>query len=473
MITIILGRAAQFLLALAMMRVATTLLSPDEMGRVSLVLTTTACFAWFLINPVGLFINSRLHIWQASKVVNHYLIVYVVYLLSVALFASLGISLFYQMGFVKFGISISWLLFLVCGSLLFSTINSTVIPSLNFLGYSGSFVLLSVATVAASLASSMLLVQIAQPSTEYWLLGQLLGQIFIGAIGVKVLFTRLQPLRTIEAPPMIQRRHLYILFSFAWPISVAAGLGWVQGQGYRYIMEEQLGLAQLGLFVAGYGVSAGIIAGFESVLTTYFQPRLYRDASIEYPARQAQAWRDYAAGVIPSLILTVALVVVLAPELTSIFLGENFQSAQNYVVWGAAAEGARVLAGVYSLIAQVCMRTRLLILHSVIGAVLSITLCLLLIPIFGPAGAGMGLTISGYSVVVTMHVLLIRHVGGGAPIRSIFAAGVFAAVLWTMMQTIRHLLDLTVMSTMVGVVVLIGITYFGMQFWFLRPHLTE
>ena len=57
----------------------------------------------------------------------------------------------------------------------------------------------------------------------------------------------------------------------------------MQGQGYRYLLEGQLGLAQLGLFVAGYGISAGMIAGFESVLTTYFQPRLYRDVSMTIP----------------------------------------------------------------------------------------------------------------------------------------------------------------------------------------------
>ena len=473
MITIIFGRAAQFLLALAMMRVATTLLSPEEMGRVSLVLTTTAFFACFLINPVGMFINRRLHVWQASKVARHYLTVYVIYLLSVALFAAISVSLFYVMGLVNFGISIGWLLFLVCGSLLFSTINHTVIPSLNFLGHSGRFVLLSVATIAASFTCAALLVQMVQPSTEYWLLGQLLGQTFIGAIGVKVLFMRLQPTRIFDAPPAIHRRHLHTLFSFAWPVAIAAGLGWVQGQGYRYLMEEQLGLAQLGLFVAGYGISAGMIAGFESVLTTYFQPRLYRDASMEHPARQAQAWQRYSAAVIPSLILTVALVVMLAPELTRIFLGENFQSARDYVVWGAVAEAARVLTGVYSLIAHVYMRTHWLILPSVIGAALSITLCSLLIPIFGAAGAGIGLIVSGCSVVVTMHVLLARHVGGGAPIRPMLMAVVFAAVLWGLVLTIRHLLDATGMWLMVGTLVPIGITYLGMQYFHLRQHLTE
>lgn len=456
-----------------MMRVATTLLSPEEMGRVSLVLTTVAFFALFLVNPVGMFINRRLHAWQASGTARHYLIRYTSYLLLVALIAAIGLPFLYMSGVVNFGVSIGWLIFLVCGSLLFNTINQTAIPSLNLLGDSGRFVLLSVATIAASFACAALLVQMVQPSAQYWLLGLLLGQAFLAVIGTKVFFARLQDTGTIHVPPSIQRRHLQALFSFAWPVAIAAGLGWVQGQGYRYLMEGQLGLAQLGLFVAGYGISAGMIAGFESVLTTYFQPRLYRDVSAGHPVKQAQAWQRYAAAVIPSLLLTVAFIAMLAPELTRVFLGKNFQSAANYVVWGALAEAARVLMGVYSLIAHVYMRTRWLIVPGLIGAVLSIALCVLFIPEFGAAGAGMALVISGSAVVLTMHVLLARRVGGGAPLRPMLMAGVSAAALWGMTLGLRHLLNPTGWGLIAGVLVLVGITYLGLQYLFLRQHLED
>lgn len=473
MITIIFGRAAQFLLALAMMRVATTLLSPEEMGRVSLVLSTIAFFALFLINPVGMFINRRLHAWQASGVARHYLIRYANYLLLVALIAAISLPFFYMTGVVNFGISIGWLIFLVCGSLLFNTINQTAIPSLNMLGDSRKFVFLSIATIAASFACSTLLVQTVQPSAQYWLLGLLLGQTLLGVLGTKILFARLNKPGILHAPLVIHGRHLQALFSFAWPVAIAAGLGWVQGQGYRYLLEGQLGLAQLGLFVAGYGISAGMIAGFESVLTTYFQPRLYRDVSMDHPVGQAQAWQRYAAAVIPSLLLTVALIVMLAPELTRLFLGENFQAAADFVVWGTLAEAARVLMGIYSLIAHVYMRTRWLILPGLIGAILAIILCALLIPGFGAAGAGMGLASSGFAVVVTMHIMLARQVGGGTPIRPVLMAGLASVVLWSMTLGLRHLLNPAGWGLVAGVIALVGIAYLGLQYMFLREHLKD
>lgn len=456
-----------------MMRVATTLLSPEEMGKVSLVLTTIAFFAMFLVNPVGMFINRRLHAWQASGLVRHYLIRYVNYLLLVALVAIISLPFLYVNGVVSFGISLGWLIFLVCGSLLFNTINQTAIPSLNLLGDSRRFIFLSVGTIAASFICATLLVKLIQPTAQYWLLGLLLGQIFLALIGTKVLFARLQKPEASQALPVIHKRHLQILFGFAWPVAIAAGLGWVQGQGYRYLMEGQLGLAQLGLFIAGYGISAGMISGFESVLTTYFQPRLYRDVSNDLPEMQTQAWQRYAAAVIPSLVLTVAFIVILAPELTRMFLGEDFQSARNYVVWGALAEAARVLMGIYSLIAHVYMRTRWLILPNVIGAALSITLCALLIPNLGAAGAGIGLVSSGFAVVVVMHVLLAHRVGGGIPIRPVLMASISAVALWAMTLGLRDQLEATGWGAIIGVLMLIGIAYLGMQYLFLRQHLAE
>ena len=440
----------------------------------AMVSASVGFFAMFFVNPVGMFINRRLLIWQLNGVAQNYLIRYAGYLLLVAIMAGIFLPLLNISGIMNFRVSIAWLVILVCGSLYFNTISQTTLSSLNFLGHRGQFVLLSVSTIAASLVCAVLLVKIERPSAEWWLFGLLLGQVLFAIIGIRVLFSHLQGQTANPASGYITRRHIKTLFSFAWPVAIAAGLAWVQGQGYRYIVEGHLGLAQLGLFVAGYGISAGMISGFESVLTTYFQPRLYRDASSEHPVQQARAWQRYAAAVIPSLLLTGALIVMLAPELTQIFLGERFQSASDYVIWGALAEAARVLMGIYSMIAHVHMRTRWLIVPNVIGAVLAITLSALLIPHLGAAGAGMGLAVSGFAVVATMHVLLARWVGGGIPMRPVVMAAGAAVALWWMTLGLRYLLDaVSLWGEVIGVLMLVGIAYLALQFLFLRQHLTE
>lgn len=473
MITIIFGRAAQFLLALAMVRVATTLLTPEEMGRVSLVLTTIAFFALFLINPVGMFINRRLHAWRASGVAKHYLLRYVSYLLLVAFITALGLPLLYMIRMVDFGLSLGWLIFLVCGSLLFNTINQTAIPSLNMLGDSGRFVLLSVATIAASFACAVLLVEWMHPSAQYWLLGLLLGQTILAVIGAGVLFSRLQNSPQQQVRPTIRKRHLKTLYSFAWPVAIAAGLGWVQGQGYRYLMESQLGLVQLGLFVAGYGISAGVIAGFESVVTTYFQPRLYRSSSSDNPKEWKEAWQQYARAVIPSLMLTSALIIILAPELTTILLGENFKSASQYVIWGAIAETIRLMTSTYSLVAHIHMRTKWLILPNLIGSMVSIGLCVALIPTYGGEGVGISLAIAAFAGLLFFRVLLGENAQGGISWAATCQALIFASVLMVIATLLRNLLEQKSLVVAAGTLVFVGTTYLGFQFFLLKSSISK
>jgi len=468
----------QFLLALATLRVATTLLPPEEVGKVSLVLTTTAFFAMFLVNPVGMFINRRLYAWQANGTARGYLEHYTGYLVVVASIAAITLPLVAMIGWVNFGIPLAWLVALVCGSLIFNTINQTSIPSLNMLGDSRSFVVLSVITLAASFVCAVILVETVEASAQYWVLGLLLGQTLLAVVGTKVFFAHLRKAgekagEISGVTASLRRKQYRTLFEFAWPVALAAGLGWIQGQGYRYILESHLGLAQLGLFVAGYGISAGLIAGFESVLTTYFQPRLYRDANKGYVDELAAAWQRYASAVIPSLLLTVALIMALAPELTRLFLGERFQTASTFVMWGALAEAARVLTGIYSLIAHVFMRTRWLVLPTAVGAVLAVLASLVLIPRFAAIGAGIGLAFAGFVVVLLMHALLASRAGGGVGARQISKAFVVGAALWLLVLALRVLLGNEGWTALAGIIVMTGCTYLGALYWFLHRHLAD
>lgn len=471
MILIILGRATHFFLALLMMRVATTLLSPMEMGRIALVTTTTAFFAMFLINPVGMFINRKLHAWRDNGIARYYLIRYVSYLAIISLCAMILLSFLYSEGWLHIGMSLNWLILLVCGSLIFNTINQTSIPSLNLLGDSKRFVLLSIATITASFSFAAVLVHVIRPEAQFWLLGLLAGQVLVGLLGTKIFFKQLKPFETEKQAPVIGKPHLRVLFSFSWPVSLAAGFAWIQAQGYRYLFEGEAGLNQLGMFVAGYGISMGMIAGFESVLTTYFQPRLYKAANDGGVAQQILAWQSYAAAVIPSLILTVGLILSLVPELTKILLGVNFQAAAEFVVWGALAEAARVLAGVYSLIAHVFMQTRWLIVPNFLAAVSAIAASMILIPMFGAKGAGMGLVISGCLMVTCLHFLLAKKVEGGIVIRPVAAALFAIAAMLGATTFVRELLPLSGWPIAIIVTGFTVLAYLMFQYYFLRQHL--
>ena len=229
------------------------------------------------------------------------------------------------------------------------------------------------------------------------MIGLLVGQALCAAAGWKIFFAKVNVHDSFQNST---GKHIHALFGFAWPISIAVGLGWIQTQGYRFMMESSLGLHELGLFAVGYGISAGLILAFESVFTTYLQPVFYKNISNDNVIEQSKAWSEYAETIFPSLLLVGFIIVATAPELTRTMLGAEYRSASQFIVWGVIAELARVASGIYGMIAHVRMKTKLLLLPSVVGASLSIGLIWWLMPMYGSSGVGAALAFSSVAACI-------------------------------------------------------------------------
>ena len=169
-------------------------------------------------------------------------------------------------------------------------------------------------------------------------------------------------------------------------------------------------------------------------------------------------------------MLTVVLIVMLAPEFTILFLGDEFQGVADFVVWGALAEAARVLTGVYSLIAHVFMRTRWLIVPTAVGAALSIVLCVLLIPLFGTVGAGVALAVAGFLVVTLLNILTVRRAGGGVPLPALGQVILPTVVLVSAVLGLRSFFDTGDWSVAVSIVMITGVIYLCLLYSLLRQH---
>lgn len=473
MISVVLGRITQFLLLLIMMRVATTYLSPVEVGRISVITTTTAFFALILVNPAGMFINRRLHAWFSLGRIKQYLRYYWLYLFLVSLAAAMVLAIIQNVPGISSKIDLVWLLGLVCGSLVFNTMNQTVIPSMNLLGFRNWFIGLTLATLAVGLGGGLFLIVYFKPIAEYWLLGLLIGQALFGWIGLNVFLKNTQPSQSdAVSEEKLTSKKIRVLFLFAWPIAIAVGLNWLQTQSYRFLIEHFLGLASLGLFFAGYGISAGLISALESVLTTYFLPGFYRQINTAEKEEQSLAWNIYAGAIFPAVILGIFCIAALASELTQLFLGPNFQTASQYVIWGALAEGSRVFAATYAMVAHARMTTRLLIYPNLIGSFISILLVWLLVPEIGPLGAGIGLAIAGLSVVFAMHFLMRPHLAIVLPRKSILIS-VAMGLLVLVISHLAHILlgENSGLPSSIGVLVLAGSVYMVFQYLLVYPFL--
>lgn len=282
---------------------------------------------------------------------------------------------------------------IISGNLLFATLNQVSLPALNTLGYRRSFMSLTLATHSLSLVLAVSFVKLFSPTAEFWLSGLLIGQATIGLLGTLIFDNSLNKIH-LDRKFQISMLKIESLFRYSWPVCISAVCFWIQGQSYRYQMEQFLGLKELGLFFSGYLISTGIIAGFDSIITAFFQPIFYKELTEK--GKQQNAWYNYARISVPSLLLTGFFITSLAPELTIIILGPDYQAAAIYIVFGAFAEMARVVSGVYGLAAHASMDTKKLIMPNIISAITCIFLVSLLTPIFRSDGVGYALVISSF-----------------------------------------------------------------------------
>lgn len=381
MLITLIGRIVQFVLMFASVKIMTNLLTPAEMGKVVLITTSTSLFALFLVNPVGMFINRRMHAWVDTGSFHSYFRLFVGYLIAVALVAAIALCAGFHLGLDLGGAKLPWVLALVCGSLLFSTITTTLVQALNMVQRVQAFTVLTIGTMIASLVISVWLNHATTPSAERWLAGALLGQTLFGAIAYLVFF-RNCPIQRGE-PLRIERAQWDTMLSFCWPIGLAVLLQWLHMQGYRFLLAERFGLAQLGLYAAGYNVAASLISAMETLLTTWYQPIFYRMANSADPAQRDQAWSAYASVMLPVSALGMTALVAVSPSLPKVLLGPAFHDAGQYVLLGALAEWARMLVGLVGLNAHRHMSTRRLIAPNLLGMIATY---LVLLAAIGPMG---------------------------------------------------------------------------------------
>lgn len=394
MLLTLFGRLLQFVIMFASVKIMTSILTPEEMGKYSLVMTTTAMFAMLLINPVGMYINRRLHVWvekaQFQQVFHNLLIYIVCVALAIAVFAwGYGVTDYFK-------IQLPWwmLAVLVGGSIVFNTINQTLVPSLNMVGRVSAFSVLTVLTLLCSLFFSIALTRWFEASAQYWLLGTLVGQILFSGIAYVVFFKGHENVAKFSWPK-VERQQLRTLAVFCAPVAVAAVLSWSQAQGYRYVLAQTFGVAELGLFAAGYGLAASLMAALETILTTWFQPRFYRQSHAAEPEVRRQAWIEYAQMMLSATLLGAIGLAFVAQEVTPLFLGEQFHNVSYFVVVGAFSEWVRIQVGTFGLIEHLKMTTNKLMLPSFVGMASTYVGMFVLFPVLGIVAAPLASILGG------------------------------------------------------------------------------
>lgn len=445
-LVLLVGRVGQAILALVAIRVLTSLLGKEDVGLTYLIASLTSYFSLIFINPIGMYLNRKLHHWFRDNELSKAFQFLNGYFLAVAILSVPLVWLSYSVLHVGSGFLAWQICFLVFLNIYIGTWFQTLCPSLNMLEYRGAFVAINLTSQVVGFLASIAAIFIFTKSAFFWLLGILLGQA-LGAIMSWVYFLKIIQKSEVKAPApeAPQSENLFFnktAFLFYLPIAVTTALMWGQSQSYRLIVESKMGAESLATLAVGLGVATSIAGLVESLVNQYFYPRYYATISQEGPELRARAWQVLSLHSLSVYIPTMIFVAVGAQFLLRILVSSRFEDSLTVVAWGAAIEFFRMTTNLIYAVSQSEMKTRATIL---------------------PYGLGAGVVVVGLWWVSQLEPVTTAYVPGILVLAGLFGCG---AMFLRMKQILPIKLDIQ----FIGWVFLYSAPLAGM---FLVSHLAQ
>lgn len=357
------GRAVQIAVGIGTLKVQTAYLSKEQMGEYGLFLNLATLLIFLTIRPLLQYFSRRLHDWFSSGMLypafkRIVAIEFALGLASVPIIALLATLYTFETKtplLVWAAIAGAWFFF-------YSLFN-TIVPALNLLGFKRQWVIANSVGIISGLLLAWLTAAF-YPTAPYWTLALTIG-FALGVIVGGTALLRLMPkiaqsdISTEVAP-----------FSFLIPATIAVGGIWLQFQAFRLVSVDFMSLGEYGLFTAGYGLAAGIMAAFEGLAAQYLQPFFYSNlSSTSDKQMQSQYWSSFAGTMTALTAGTCLISAIFGPLLCRILLSATFKGAWPYFLIGMLIESARVISGSISLGTHVTMKVQHSLRSYIVGLV--------------------------------------------------------------------------------------------------------
>lgn len=347
------GRIGNALILLASLRVMTALLEPAEYGLLALLTAFQSFAGLILINPVGHYLNRHTHEWHddgslSARVhtLSRYWLVAggVTGVMAAGWFALTRPSQF-AVEYVFVGLGV-WL------TIYAITEQNVAVSRLNMLGFRRNSVLWQLAATALGLLFSSLLVS-AQPSALAWLAGQGLGT-WVCYFGAKRALRKVAPAGAVAQDVSLRALFLRHDFKkFCLPLAAVTVLLWLEGNGYRFVLEREWSPEMFAFFVLGLSVPAQMSALMESFIMQIIYPYFFRGVSGEVDAEQKRrAVSSMIDALLPLYLLWAAFLMVGSPYALQLIADPKYHGATAWLIFGASVELARLTGSVWQFVAQ-------------------------------------------------------------------------------------------------------------------------
>ena len=180
---------------------------------------------------------------------------------------------------------------------------------------------------------------------------------------------------------------------------------WIYLMGYRYITGDELGYRDLGLYMGCAAIAAGIISGYEQVVTGIYLPIFYKNVD-----KNSDAWIIYSKKIVSSCI-PVCLFIILNSELVSRYILPNeYHKYFQFIQYCAVAETLRVILSTFSYKFQGDNKTHLMIFPNIILATLCNVIIFYNIREYGAIIIPIGMILSS-ALILFAYLFIIGNTG--------------------------------------------------------------
>ncbi|WP_318484298.1 lipopolysaccharide biosynthesis protein [Photobacterium leiognathi] len=375
-ILIIGARLIQILITLVSLRVMTSMLMEKDLGLYYILNSLYMLVSLFIINPFGQYFNRNTNNWNEKGVLYSKFLSFLKFTCFIS--AVYGMILYVLSLFSI--LHYSALVCFILGIYLFSLcLNQFLMHTLNLLEEKKIFAIMISGTALLSLIISYLLLTFKFSNLNealLWILGVSVSNILFLIYGVISLKNKLTIKGNNES--FLNKEENRKILSFVYPIAISTFFMWFLNSGYRFFIENQMGLFYLGGFGVAFGVAAQIMAVFESLSTQILQPRLFKEIDSNNKIDREKHLNIY---ILDTILIYFSVSVFVTCYIKYIFLTLIDNKFLTFSYIGMAAiwfEFFRAATNSIGMIAFSEKKTKLLIYPYVISAMILLVLLLVL-----------------------------------------------------------------------------------------------
>ena len=384
------GQIVSALAALISIRIMTELLSPEDFGRLTLLVGITALALGLTATPSLQAVIRFYPDWKMLGRVDVLRRVSVELITRLVAIAVLILASGWGVAALSFGES--WVIGIMISALLvIDVLRSFELAFLNAARRQRSAAIVQMVDAWSRPLLAILSVMAFGSSAETALAGYIVGSLLVVLVmrltleleGAHPVLPTTSPVPSEPASDQLSA----VIKRYALPLAPLAIFGWISGMGDRYVIGGLLSMAEVGLYAAAYGLASRPFLMLSGIIEQTLRPILQNAIATGDRARIGKAKQVMLATTSAGAIFGVLCFFMLNDQVARLMLAEEYRVVASLMPWIALGYALLMISNVFSRFCYAFDATGSVLKLTVAGAVIGVAVLVPAVMLLGLQGA--------------------------------------------------------------------------------------